>query len=114
LLVHPSRREPFGIVILEAASLGVPVITTRVGGIPEIVEDGRCGWLVPPDDPDALAVAIGEALAEPELARRRAAALAADIDARFSWRVAAAAYAALFKGRTAALPDEGAARHSGR
>jgi glycosyltransferase involved in cell wall biosynthesis len=113
LMVHPSRREPFGIVILEAASLGVPIIATRVGGIPEIVEHGRSGWLVPPDDPDALAVAIREALAQPDLARSRAAALAAEVDARFSWRAAAAAYATLFKRRPAILPDQGGARRSG-
>jgi glycosyltransferase involved in cell wall biosynthesis len=112
LMVHPSRREPFGIVILEAASLGVPVIASRVGGIPEIVEHGRTGWLVAPDQPGALAAAIREALADPARARRRAAALAAEIEPRFSWRAAAESYASLFKRRAGVRREQGGAQRS--
>jgi glycosyltransferase involved in cell wall biosynthesis len=61
-LVLPSRTEAFSNVILEAMSLGVPVIATRVGGNPDLVRDGENGLLVPPGDPPALARAIREML----------------------------------------------------
>jgi len=58
VFVLPSYDEIFGIVNLEAMACGTPVVATRVGGIPEIVKDGKNGLLVPPKDPDALADAI--------------------------------------------------------
>jgi glycosyltransferase involved in cell wall biosynthesis len=58
LLVHPALDEGLGVVLLEAAAAGVPVVATPVGGIPEIVRDGETGLLVPPEDPAALARAI--------------------------------------------------------
>jgi glycogen(starch) synthase len=54
LAVFPSLWESFGFVVLEALALGVPVIASNCGGIPEIVEAGRSGWLVPPGDANAL------------------------------------------------------------
>ncbi len=69
-LVLPTRApETFGLVGVEAASHGTPVIASRVGAIPEWLEDGRSGRLVPPNDPDALARAIDELLGDPALAR---------------------------------------------
>jgi teichuronic acid biosynthesis glycosyltransferase TuaC len=74
LLVLSSHTEGLGTVLLEAGSMGVPVVGTAVGGVPEVVgEDG--GWLCPPRDPAALASSIMAALADPEERRRRAAAL---------------------------------------
>lgn len=58
IFVLPSLAEPFGLVILEAMSLGRPVIATDAGGPREIVEQGVTGLLVPPSDPPALAAAI--------------------------------------------------------
>lgn len=55
LFVLPSIREAFGLVLLEAAIAGVPIIATRVGGIPEIIENGVSGLLVPSENPDELA-----------------------------------------------------------
>jgi glycosyltransferase involved in cell wall biosynthesis len=62
VLVVPSRQEPFGTVVAEAMAVGTPVVATRVGGIPEVVEDGVSGILVEPDDPAGLAAAVVEAL----------------------------------------------------
>lgn len=58
LFVLPSLAEPFGLVLIEAMSLGKPVIATNAGGPREIVENGVTGLLVPPADPPALATAI--------------------------------------------------------
>lgn len=58
IMVMPSRRESFGVAAVEAAACGLPVIATKVGGIPEVVEDGVSGILVPPDDGRALTKAI--------------------------------------------------------
>jgi glycosyltransferase involved in cell wall biosynthesis len=58
LYIMPSRAEGLGSSALLAMAHGVPVVATRVGGLPEVVEDERTGWLVPPDSPVALANAI--------------------------------------------------------
>ncbi len=66
--VLPSYREAQGITVLEAMALHRPVVASAVGGIPEMVEDGRTGLLVPPHDPDALAAAILRLLTDHPLA----------------------------------------------
>lgn len=58
IVIVPSRAEAFGYVVVEAFSVGTPVIASAVGGIPEIIRDGVDGFLVPPDDPKALAEKI--------------------------------------------------------
>jgi glycosyltransferase involved in cell wall biosynthesis len=63
VLVLPSREEPFGTVLAEAMTAGTPVVATRVGGIPEVVDDGVTGRLVAPGDPQALAGAVLDVLA---------------------------------------------------
>lgn len=58
ILVLPSLNEAVGLVLLEAQGLGIPVVATKVGGIPEVVEDGQSGILVEPANTDALISAI--------------------------------------------------------
>ena len=62
VLVAPSRNEGMGRVIVEAMSVGLPVVASRVGGIPSVVEDGRSGRLVSPEDPQELAATLIEVL----------------------------------------------------
>ena len=66
--VLPSYREAQGLSILEAMALSRPVVASAVGGIPEMIDDGRTGLLVPPHDPGALAAAIVRLIDNPELA----------------------------------------------
>jgi glycosyltransferase involved in cell wall biosynthesis len=70
-LVVPSIYEGMPLVVLEAMAAGVPVVASAVSGIPEVVEDGETGWLVPPEDPRALKQALEDVLARPQEARRR-------------------------------------------
>lgn len=67
LVVVPSiAREGFGLAAIEALDAGVPVVASRVGGLPEVVDDGRTGLLVPPGEPAALAAALRRLLDRPE------------------------------------------------
>ena len=66
--VLPSYREAQGLTILEAMALSRPVVASNVGGIPEMIEDGKTGLLVPPHDPGALATAIARLLGDHPLA----------------------------------------------
>ncbi|MGB5208958.1 MAG: glycosyltransferase family 4 protein [Gammaproteobacteria bacterium] len=58
ILVHPALDEGLGVILLQASAAGVPVVSTSVGGIPEIIRDGKNGVLVPPGDSPALAAAL--------------------------------------------------------
>ena len=69
LLVLPTLMDTSPNVILEAQIVGVPVITTGVGGVPELVEHGRTGILVPPGSPEELSAAILESLRNPKAAQ---------------------------------------------
>lgn len=68
--VLPSEREAFGLVLLEAGVAGLPIIASNVGGIPEIIDDGKTGILVPPENPQALAEAIKNIIENPEMAEK--------------------------------------------
>jgi glycosyltransferase involved in cell wall biosynthesis len=63
----PSRLEGSPNVILEAMAMGLPIVATNIGGVVDLVEEGRNGFLLPPDDRDALAVALDRLLGNPSL-----------------------------------------------
>jgi len=85
LLCTPALSEPFGLVVLEALISGLPVVGTRVGGIPELVEDGRTGLLVPPGDARALADALAMLERDEPLRASMAANARASVLPRFAW-----------------------------
>jgi len=95
ICVFPSRYEPFGIVILEAFASGKPVIASHVGGIPEIVSDGKNGVLVKPNDPVALSDAI-VALSQDDNLRKKLSECALETAARYSWENIAKKYLLLY------------------
>lgn len=83
MLVLPSAREALPLVLLEAMMLGVPVIASPVGGVPEIVSDGVTGLLVAPGDVKALANAVGRLLGDSALRLRLASAGRAQVEHEF-------------------------------
>ena len=87
LVVMPSTYEPLGMSQIEALGLGVPVVASRVGGIPETVEDRRTGLLVAPGERDAWAEALTWALEHREEMRAFAVAGRADVRQRFDLKI---------------------------
>jgi glycosyltransferase involved in cell wall biosynthesis len=87
VLVLPSlaHMESFGMVLIEAMACQTPVIGTTIGGIPEVIDDGIDGLVVPARDAHALAQAISYMIEHPEAARRMGEAGAAKVAARFTW-----------------------------
>jgi glycosyltransferase involved in cell wall biosynthesis len=85
VVVHCSvAAEPFGRVIVEAMLAETPVVATRGGGVDEIITDGQDGFLVPPADPTALALAVGKLIQEPGLAERLSSVALESAGERFS------------------------------
>lgn len=70
VLVAPSRNEGQGRTLVEAMALRLPVVGANVGGIPDVLNDGTCGLLVPPEDPDIIARAVLTILGDEELQAR--------------------------------------------
>jgi len=100
VLVVPSRlNDSLPLVVLEAHAFGVPVIASRIGGIPEVVEEGRTGFLVPPGAPADLRAILARVIAEPAIVRSmRSACIAAAV--RFAPNVIAREYADVYSAVT--------------
>lgn len=84
LFVLPTRREGFPGAVLEAMALEVPIVASAIAAVSEAVVDGAHALLVPPDNPEALAAAVVEALRSPEVCRERALAALARFHDRFT------------------------------
>ncbi|HQT83015.1 MAG TPA: glycosyltransferase, partial [Candidatus Paceibacterota bacterium] len=82
--IHTSRSEALALAVLEAGCAALPTIATRVGGIPEIIDDGATGFLVPPFRPDAVAEKLRTLFRDPARARELGAALRARIRRDFT------------------------------
>jgi glycosyltransferase involved in cell wall biosynthesis len=83
--VFPSRIESFGLSMAEAMGAGLPIIASRVGALPEFIEDGVTGTLVPPGNIPALYRAILEKLENPDRAQALADSGKEMVHQRFSW-----------------------------
>lgn len=94
--VLPSHYEPFGIVALEAAAAGAPLVTTNVGGLGEAVIDGQTGLSCPPRDVAALAAAVRAALDDPVAAQQRAITARERLTSDFDWHTVAAETAQVY------------------
>ncbi len=88
--VLPSHYEPFGIVALEAAATGIPLVTSTAGGLGEAVIDGLTGVSFPPRDVAALAAAVRVVLDDPAAAQHRAVAARDRLTSDFDWNTVAA------------------------
>ncbi|MFB7508241.1 glycosyltransferase, partial [Streptomyces broussonetiae] len=99
VFVCPSVYEPLGIVNLEAMACGTPVVASRVGGIPEVVDDGRTGLLVDKDEDfeAGLARALDQVLGDPAGARRMGEAGRARAVGEFGWDAVARRTAGLYE-----------------
>lgn len=95
-IVLPSRYEPFGIVALEAAAAGTPLVTSTAGGLGEAVIDGVTGSSFEPADVDGLVAAVRTVLDDPAAAQERAYTARERLTADFSWDVVAAETAQVY------------------
>ncbi|MEU0371740.1 glycosyltransferase [Streptomyces sp. NPDC006283] len=104
VVLCPGDYEPFGIVPLEAMACGRPVVATAVGGQLDTVADPATGRLVPPRDPEALARAVADLLADPAARDACGAAGRRRVLSRFGWERVAAATEAVYLGVLADRP----------
>jgi glycogen synthase len=111
VLVLPSVYEELGTVLLEAMWAGLPIVASRTGGIPDVIEDGVNGLLVPPGEPEALASVIDRVLADRALAYRLSEG-AQKRGKDYDWEVLAGrvlqVYRGVTVGRLAAVSSKGA------
>ncbi|WP_036436426.1 glycosyltransferase family 4 protein [Mycolicibacterium mageritense] len=94
--VLPSHYEPFGIVALEAAATGTPLVTSNVGGLGEAVINGQTGMSFAPRDVAGLAAAVRAVLDDPDAAARRAVAARERLTSDFDWNTVAAETAQVY------------------
>jgi glycosyltransferase involved in cell wall biosynthesis len=85
IFVGPSRSEGLGNAFLSAMASRLPVVATREGGLADFMEDGITGWVVPKDNPEAIAAAVKDILANPEKARKIGDTARAMVEKNYDW-----------------------------
>ena len=105
IFVHPSYDEPFGLAVLEAQLAGLPVVAFDEGAIPEIVDNGRSGVLVPDRDVGALAVAIEQLAADPDMRSEMGRVAAARARRAFDKEVLAERFRSTLAAAARRVPD---------
>jgi len=100
-LVLPSVAEAFGLALVEAMACGLPVIACNAHGPAEIVRDGESGWLIPPDDEQALTAALIEAATDPRERHRRGQQAATEAQRNYGWTAIATHITDLYQELTA-------------
>ncbi len=98
VFVLPTLADCFGVASIEAMATGLPVITTNVGGVPDIIDDGEQGFLIPPDDGQALAASLERLLDDAALRRAMSARARAKVVERFNAQRNATRLLELMKG----------------
>ncbi len=106
IFVLPSFAEGVPVVLMEAMASGVPVITTQIAGIPELVQEGVSGHLVPPGDAEALRSAIAKTLADPDRRRTMGLAGRARVLADYNLSIEPARLSRLFVGYSSGQPPQ--------
>jgi N-acetyl-alpha-D-glucosaminyl L-malate synthase BshA len=106
LFLLPSETESFGLSALEALASGVPVVCTRVGGLPEVVRDGETGFLCEVGDVEGMARVSLDLLRDPERWQQMSKLAAADSRARFSQEQIVTQYEHMYRTSLAAAPVE--------
>jgi glycosyltransferase involved in cell wall biosynthesis len=96
IVILPSHQEGLPVVLMEATSVGAAIVATAVGGVPQVIIDGRNGLIVPPGRPDELVDAVARLCADPELRAALSRAAAAD-SARFDVTRASAEIEELYR-----------------
>ena len=96
--VLPSRSEAFPNGAIEGMAAGLPVVASAVGGLIDLIQDGRTGLLVPPGDPEALAAALRSLIASPERAAALGAAARAEVRRRYSFDRMVSSFEQLYYG----------------
>ena len=104
VVVVPSRREGYGVAAREGMAYGRAVVATAVGGLPDAVEDGVTGLLVPPGDPAALRTAFERLLGDPELRASLGTAARSHAKAAFDWEAATRDLLAAYRDAETAKP----------